>query len=114
MCEARVAADAIGSLAVVYRSALRSCAWKQSINKHLTPLCGFDFDYISYTLGNGGYAPHPSYHLESATLRVLQSKLTISYFSIRISSSNLMEFKYFSGVMKWAKRGVSSISILIP
>ena len=54
--EARVAADAIGSLADIYRSALRSCAWKQSINKHPTPLCGIDFDYISYTLGNGGYA----------------------------------------------------------
>ena len=33
MCEARVAADAIGLLAYVYRLALRSCAWKQSDGK---------------------------------------------------------------------------------
>ena len=38
--EARVAADAIGSLADVYRLALRSCAWKQSVDKYPTPLCG--------------------------------------------------------------------------
>ena len=54
--EARVAADAIGSLADVYRLALRSCAWKHSVDKHLTPLCGFDFACILQPSGNGGYA----------------------------------------------------------
>ena len=56
MCEARVAADAIGILADGCRKALRSCAWKHSVDKHPTPLCGYDCVCILQTSGNGGYA----------------------------------------------------------
>ena len=56
MCEARVAADAIGLLADVFRMALRSCARKYFVNKHPTPLCGFLVQNVDKPSGNGGYA----------------------------------------------------------
>ena len=56
MCEARVAADAIGLLTLYVERRCVAALGNNLTAKHLTPLCGFDFGGKQQTTGNGGYA----------------------------------------------------------